>query len=206
MSSTGKASGRKKRVPGQAKGRKPVPPTQSEGENREGHTFRRAAINVFILFHLVAITCVALPWNLPITGSIKELVRPYMRWTFLYQTWDMFGPDPQKVNSYVKSVIITQDRHMQVWSFPRMEELSLGERFQKERYRKFADVLPQPQMALLWPDISRRIAGQFDSQAGALDKVMLIQFQSEITPGADTEPPFRPTIFYEDYVHPETLP
>jgi hypothetical protein len=118
----------------------------------------------------------------------------------------MFAPDPPNVNSYIKAVVIDQDHHIHVWPFPRMEELSLGQRFQKERYRKFSDVLAQPQMAPLWPDVARRVAGQFDSQPGALDKVMLIEFESAITPGAATDPPFRPTIFYEDYVHPETRP
>src|SRR5271156_1119416 len=112
MRNAGKANARKKRIPGQAKSRKPLPNARSEAENRDAKTVRHAAINVFILFHLVAITCVTLPWNLPITSSVKELVRPYMRWTGLYQTWDMFGPDPEMVNSYVKSVIVTQDHHM----------------------------------------------------------------------------------------------
>jgi hypothetical protein len=205
MSSAGKASGRKKRIPGRAKGRKPLPPTKPEPENRE--SVRRAAISVFILFHLVAITCVALPWNLPITSSVKELVRPYMRWSGLYQTWDMFGPDPETVNSYVKSVIITQDRHMRVWSFPRMEELGLGERYEKERYRKFLEVLPQTQNAPLWPDVARHLARSLNSQADPPDKVMLIQFQSVIHPGVDDsqEPAPRPNVFYDDYLQPGDL-
>ena len=180
--------------------------TPSKGQATRRQRVGRVAINIFIVFHLVVIICAALPIDPAPIVTIRGLVWPYVLWTGLFQRWDMFAPDPPTANSYIKAVVIDQDRHIHVWPFPRMEELPLGERFQKERYRKFADVLPQPQMALLWPDISRRIAGQFDSQAGALDKVMLIQFQSEITPGADTEPPFRPTIFYEDYVHPETLP
>jgi hypothetical protein len=150
---------------------------------------------------------VALPWNLPITSSVKELVRPYMRWTGLYQTWDMFGPDPEMVNSYVKSVIITQDRHVQVWSFPRMEELGFGERYEKERYRKFLEVLPQTQYAPLWPDVARHLARSLNNQADPPDKVMLIQFQSEIRPGVDDshEPTPRPNVFYDDYLQPGDL-
>jgi len=207
MKNAGKASGRKKRIPGQAKGRKPLPHARSEAENRDAKTVRRAAINVFILFHLVAITCVALPWNLPIAAGVKELVRPYMRWTGLYQTWDMFGPDPEMVNSYVKSVIVTQDHHMRVWSFPRMEELGLGERYEKERYRKFLEVLPQTQYALLWPDVARHLARSLNNPSDPPDKIMLIQFQSEIRPGVDDshEPTPRPNVFYDDYLQPGDL-
>lgn len=167
---------------------------------------RKAAICAFIVFHLVTITCVAVPVDFAPIVKVRGLVWPYFLWTGLFQRWDMFAPDPPAVNSYIKTVVISQDRHMHVWSFPRMEELGLGERFRKERYRKFSDVLPQPQMAPLWPDVARRVAGQFDSQAGALDKVLLIEFQSEIVPGAVTDPPSTPSIFFEDYVHPETLP
>jgi hypothetical protein len=174
-----------------------------EAANSRTETIRRAAINVFILFHLAAIACVAIPVDFAPVEMVRELVHSYFLWAGLFQRWDMFAPDPPAVNSYIKTVVISQDRHMHVWSFPRMEELSFGERYRKERYRKFSDVLPQPQMAPLWPDVARHVAGQFDN---TLDKVLLIDFQSEIRPGAAIDPPYTPSIFYEDYVHPETLP
>jgi len=91
---------------------------------------------------------------------------------------------------------------MHVWAFPRMEELSFGERYRKERYRKFLDVLPQPQNAPLWPDVAKHVARQFNSQTDPPDKVLLIEFQSDIHPGADgtQEPTPRPNVFYDDYV------
>jgi len=175
-------------------------------KNRKLATFRHTAINVFILFHLVAISCVALPVDFAPVEMVRDLVRPYFLWAGLFQRWDMFAPDPPAVNSYIRTVVIGQDRHMHVWSFPRMEELGFGERYRKERYRKFSDVLPQSQMAPLWPDVARHVAAQFDNQTGSIDKVLLIEFQSAIRLGLATDPPFTPNIFYEDYVHPETLP
>ncbi len=136
----------------QAKGnrRNKRTPGQTKGQNRPQETYelgplRRRMISAFILFHLLLITVVAVP--LKAFAGVKDLVMPYMRWSGLFQSWDMFGPDPVKVNSYVKAVIISRDRHMQVWSFPKMEDLGFGERFRKERYRKFLEVLPQPQYA-----------------------------------------------------------
>jgi hypothetical protein len=175
-------------------------------KNRKAASVRRTAINIFISFHLVAITSVALPVDFAPVEVVREYVRPYFLWAGLFQRWDMFAPDPPAINSYIRTVVISHDRHMRVWSFPRMEELGFGERYRKERYRKFSDVLPQPQMALLWPDVARHVAGQFDSQTGSIDKVLLIEFQSEIRPGLAPDPPFTPSIFYEDYVHPEKLP
>jgi hypothetical protein len=197
-------SRRKQRTPGQAKGRKGRPPTTPGAEN----ALRRGAISVFILFHLIAITCVAVPADFSPIKNVRELVEPYMLWTGLFQRWDMFAPDPPTVNSYVKTVVISRDRHMQVWSFPRMEELGFAERYRKERYRKFLEVLPQQQNAPLWPDVARHVARQFNSQTDPPDKVLLIEFQSDIHPAADGSPDLapRPNIFYEDYVQPGELP
>jgi hypothetical protein len=186
--------------------------SQAKGQKRrfdaspEADTFRRTAISIFILFHLIAITCVAIPADFWPLEKVRELVQPYFLWTGLFQRWDMFAPDPPAANSYVKTVVISRDRHLHVWSFPRMEELSFGERYRKERYRKFLDVLPQPQMAPLWPDVARHVAAQFNSPTDPPEKVLLIQFQSVIRPGAATDPAPSPNVFYEDYVQPGELP
>jgi hypothetical protein len=179
--------------------------TQTAGENLQTGAIRRGAISAFILFHLFVITVVAIP--LKAFSGVKELVMPYMRWSGLFQSWDMFGPDPVKVNAYVKAVVISRDRHMQVWSFPRMEDLGLGERFRKERYRKFMEVLPQPQLAPLWPDVATHLARSLNNPADPPDKILLIEFQSDIHLGSDDSPESeaRPNVFYEDYLPPGAL-
>ena len=192
---------RKKRIQKPPGGERPI------GASREGEAFRRAAINVFLLFHLVAITCVAVPSNFSFVRGVKELVAPYLRWTGLYQTWDMFAPDPVKVNAYLKSVVMTQQRHVHVWSLPRMEELGYAERYRKERYRKFAEILPLPQNAPLWPDVARHLAGMFPSKTDPPEKVILIQFVTDIVPGTNEsrETVARPYVFYDDYLPPGNL-
>ena len=199
-----KGNRRKKRASGQAKGQS-RPTTRPEEENFEIDALRRGAISVFILFQLIAITCVAVP--LKALSNVKELFMPYMRWSGLFQSWDMFAPDPQSVNSYVKAVVISRDRRMQVWSFPRMEELGFEERFRKERYRKFAEVLPQQQFAPLWPDVARHLGRLLNNSSDPPDKILLIQFQSDIHPGANEplDPVARPNVFYDDYLQPGDL-
>jgi hypothetical protein len=158
------------------------------------------------MFHLIAITCWAFPWNFSAVREVKELVRPYMVWSGLFQTWDMFAPDPKSINSYMRAVVITQDRHIKVWNFPRMEELSFGERYRKERYRKFAEALPEKEEAL-WPDVAAHVARLFNSQNDPPYKVLLIQFRADIRPGANesSEPVYKPNAFYEGYVEPGDL-
>jgi hypothetical protein len=198
------AKGNRRKTGIQAKNRS-RPQSRLEGKNLEAGPLRRRAISAFILFHLFVITVVAVP--LKAFSGVKELVMPYMRWSGLYQSWDMFGPDPVKINAYVKAVVISRDRHMQVWSFPKMEDLGLRERFRKERYRKFLEVLPQPQFAPLWPDVASHLARSLNNPTDPPDKVLLIEFQSDIHPQGDDspEPVARPNVFYEDYLPPGAL-
>jgi hypothetical protein len=169
-----KGNRRKKRIPGEPTGQK-RPRLTPEPENLQTQTFRRGVISVFILFHLVAITCIAFPFDLPPIRNMKALVKPYMVWAGLFQTWDMFAPNPEGINSYIKTVVISRDRHMHVWSFPRMEELGFLERYKKERYRKFSVLL---------------IDFQSDIHPG---------------PDNAPDPAPRPNVFYDDYLQPGAL-
>jgi hypothetical protein len=178
-----------------------------ESGRPESQAFLRGAISTFILFHLIAITCWAVPTNFWLAAGVRELVRPYMLWTGLFQSWDTFAPDPLAVNSFVKAVVVTRDRQLHVWAFPRMEDLSFSERYRKERYRKFAEVMLQEKNAAIWPDVAKHIARSFNSQTDPPEKVLLVQYRADITPGADEthEPTPKPNAFYEDDVRPEDL-
>jgi hypothetical protein len=166
-----------------------------------------AAVSIFILFHLIAITCWAVPVNFSAVRELREIIRPYMLWTGLYQSWDMFAPNPKSINSYIKAVVFTQDRHMKVWTFPRMEELSFRERYPKERYRKFAEMLPDQKNEALWPGVAAHVARLFNNPIDPPDKVVLIEFRADIKPGADesSAPVPEPNVFYEGYVEPGDL-
>jgi hypothetical protein len=187
-----------------ASSREAVSKQRAEHGDSAGSRRWQGAISIFILFHLIAITCWAFPWNVPVVSNVKKIVLPYLRWSGLFQSWDMFSPNPESVNSYIKAVVITHDHHMRVWTFPRMEELSLGERYRKERYRKFTDVLPGQENEALWPDVANHIARAFARQGDSPDKVLLIQFRSDIKPGTDNAVP-QPNVFYEEYIEPGEL-
>jgi hypothetical protein len=162
-------------------------------------------ISIFILFHLIAILCWTIPTDYPFVVGVRGLVGPYLQWAGLAQSWDTFAPDPKAVNSYIKAVVITQHSRMRVFAFPRMEQLGLGERYGKERYRKFAENLVVAGNAAVLPDIARHVAWLYKNPADPPDKVVLVQFVADITPWAhnsDTQRP-RPAVFYEDFVEQE---
>jgi hypothetical protein len=176
-------------------------------EHSADHRVPHVAVNIFILFHLIAITCWALPVNFSAVRDLREIIRPYMLWTGLYQSWDMFAPNPKSIDAYIKAVVFTQDRHMKVWTFPRMEELSFRERYPKERYRKFAEMLPDQKNEALWPGVAAHVARLFNNPIDPPDKVVLIEFRADIKPGTDesSAPVPAPNVFYEGYVEPGDL-
>jgi hypothetical protein len=67
--------------------------------------------------------------------------------------------------------------------------------------------LPQSQYAPLWPDVAAHAAKQFNSPSDPPEKVLLIDFQSDIHPGPGDapDPAARPNIFYDDYLQPGAL-
>src|SRR5712671_904309 len=78
----------------------------------------------------------------PLISLCKDRVRPYFLWSGLFQSWDMFSPLPKAANTYIEATIVYKDGSRTTWTFPRMEQLSLTERYFKERYRKYAENLP----------------------------------------------------------------
>ncbi|MGB8597340.1 MAG: hypothetical protein WCD48_17710 [Candidatus Sulfotelmatobacter sp.] len=146
---------------------------------------KRIAINLFLGFHILAITCWCVPLDTPLFSLGKNLVRPYFLWAGLFQSWDMFAPTPALANSYVEAIVVYKDGSRRIWSFPRMEQLSLSDRYFRERYRKFSENLQNDQNDALWPDVARRIARANSTPSNPAKTVILVQRWSPIVPRAD---------------------
>lgn len=169
--------------------------------------FMQGAISIFILFNMIAILSWALPLNVVPLPQIKEIVRPYLLWTGLFQSWDFFAPNPRPVNSYIEAVAVTQDHQMRVYNFPRMEQLSYSKRYREERYRKFAEVLSDSRYSALWPDVAKHAARMLDSSTNPPQMLILMKFEAPIKYGVAPaqEPAPKPQFFYEYYVGGEDL-
>lgn len=207
MHATSDNPGGREAVSQDAKPPKPDSVRPSQSTNAQGHGFLRGTISIFLLFNLIAITSWALPLNVPPLREIKELVRPYLLWTGLFQSWDFFAPNPKPVNSYMEAVALTKNRHTRVFDFPRMERLSFGKRYREARYRKFAEVVCDPRYAVLWPDVAKHAARLLNSAADPLQMVILMKFEAPIKYGVSQarEPVPKPQFFYEYYVSGEDL-
>jgi hypothetical protein len=168
----------------------------------------RYLINVFLIFHIVVITLWSLPISSPLMPPFRDLVRPYLVAIGLFQSWDTFAPSPRSGNQYLEAMIIYKDGSSRLWPFPRMELLSLTERYAKERYRKYAENLQNGQYAELRPDAARYIARLHSSPSNPAQTVMLIVRWSDILPDAPEghdRGPGQMNVFYTYAVKPEDL-
>ncbi len=166
------------------------------------------AISLFLLFHLVAIAAWCAPVDTALLTEFRGFIRPYMLWSGLFQSWDTFAPSPKAINSYLTATVITRDGVIHTWSFPRMEQLGLAERYYKERYRKFVDNLQDDKNVGWRPDVARHLARLYANPANPPEIVMLIRYWTDITPkpkaAAVSVPPHAQILF--DYkVTPEDL-
>ena len=188
----------------------PSPPASGETAQRRWNkkVLSRIVISAFLLFHLFAIVCWAVPLDTPLILAFRGFIRPYMLWSGLFQSWDTFAPTPRAVNAYVQGVVITNDGRLHTWKFPRMEQLSVTERYYKERYRKFVENLQEDRNSALWPDAARHLARMYNNPANPPEIVMLVRYWSDIpkpVPGPYRPDPERARIFFEYRVQPGDL-
>jgi hypothetical protein len=143
----------------------------------------RIAISLFLAFNLFAIVSWCVPLDSPLIVRCRELAGPYLRLTGLFQKWDMFAPDPSKLNNYVGAVITYRDGTSSQWTFPRMEELGAWDRYLKERYRKYAnDNLRLDGNAPIWPDAARYIARLNNRPGNPPVEVGLVRYWQFVPP------------------------
>jgi hypothetical protein len=149
----------------------------------------KIAISLFLAFNILSIAS----WTIPIENSLatpwmmkwNRFVRPYFLFVGLFQSWDTFAPSPWPANSYLEATIIYKDGSRKTWPFPRLDQMGLWERFQKERYRKFEENLQQNQFDILLPDVARKIARMNSTPEKPARTVILVQHYSVIGQGAD---------------------
>jgi hypothetical protein len=166
------------------------------------------AINIFLVFHILAISCWCAPISSPFVIGCKNALRPYFLWSGLFQSWDMFSPLPKATNAYMEALVLYQDGSTTMWSFPRMEQLSLTDRYSKERYRKFVETVLVDSSSPLWPDVARYVARLPEIRAGGPQKIMLVVKWSDIVTNPDgtfTRAPWDEHVFYSYDVKPEDL-
>jgi hypothetical protein len=156
---------------------------QEAPAKREFPRLLRIGISAFLAFNLFAIIAWCVPLESPLLASCRSMVRPYLVFTGLFQKWDMFAPDPSKLNNFVGAVVTYRDGRHALWNFPRMENLGYVDKYFEERYRKYAnDCLRLDMYSGLWPDAARYVARQNTHPGSAPAAVDLVRYWSFVPP------------------------
>ena len=154
----------------------------------------RKAINVFILWHLFALTI----WLSPSGSAIDQspvgvgLVRTYMTLTSFAQSWSMFSPYPDKLDVTLEAQITYANGEKRSWFFPRMAHMGYARRYQEERWRKLVEVATHGSSEALWLAMARYAAraNNHDSRNRPVS-VVLLQHMRMIPPPGAPMPPVR---------------
>jgi hypothetical protein len=132
-----------------------------------------------------------------------------MLWSGLFQRWNMFGPEPDKIDFYIEADITLHDGEKRTYVFPKMEDLSYGRRYAKERHRKYIEYLRQDNLSALWPDAAKHIARFYINPSNPPVFVILVRYLSQVSPpgrgGALERTPWSRVPFYVYVVKPDDL-
>jgi hypothetical protein len=181
---------------------------------------KKIVISAFFLFHLVVTVSGAIPPDFLFVNALHakmfltSLTRNLGRYhaiVGLQVGWNMFAPNPPRDNSYVEAEIRYADGRQATWRFPQMQELGYGERYARERYRRFAgEELWLSKNSALWREAARYIARLNNNVSNPARCVELVHYWAAIPspqrPGA--EPPserFRREVFFYYTVDPPDL-
>lgn len=135
----------------------------------------------FIFLHLLMIAVWSFPTEMKYKAPIDHFFESYMYFTGLWQGWDMFAPNPRSTLLRMDASVYFQDGSRKIWEFPQMEKLSLFERFQKERFRKWAhDNVRLDNSSGLWKPTGEYIARQFKDPLNPVTRVELSRYWYEL--------------------------
>lgn len=153
----------------------------------------RLAVNLFILWHLFALTIWLVPNNSAIVQGCVGLVRPYMTLTGFAQSWSMFAPMPDRLDVTLEARILYADGETRSWFFPRMARMGYARRFEEERWRKLVEIATHNNGTQMLCSAMARYAARannFDSQNRPVS-VELFQHSRQIPPPGDPIPPIK---------------
>ncbi len=145
-------------------------------------------IKILVILHLLAIFSWSLPnppkslYNIPATPELvmkhpldyfyltnhtfrwgtsrggDSQFRKYLWATGTWQAWNMFAPNPSSYDSYYDAEITYLDGTKKIVPYPRMYTMSLGEKYFKERYRKFTEHFDNNEGSWKWPTLAQWMA------------------------------------------------
>jgi hypothetical protein len=166
-------------------------------------------VKIFVPLHMAAVLIWALPhppeavangrikpkgsdWLLLQNArQLKTLapVQAYLFTTGFWQYWDMFAPNPVQRDMWCDATVVFHDGSEKRFLYPRMYELSIPEKYVKERFRKFDERAGEPKHSYFWPPFGQWIALQmYSDPLNPPTKVRLRRHWLRVAPPGKPQP------------------
>jgi hypothetical protein len=158
--------------------------TPTAPEPKERPRWLRGLLKGLLLFHIIAIVSWSMPqtpaaissgmvepsigeWPLVVNDNYVKTspVAQYICTVGVWQSWDMFSPDPSRRDVWGSAEIEYQDHTVKEWTFPRIATYGYFWKYEKERYRKYFERGHDESFYWLWPDLCLWIARQNRGEA-----------------------------------------
>ncbi len=98
-------------------------------------------------------------------SRVLDLVGLWWNYWGLDQNWALFSPVIRSINYHTTAVLTFLDGTKLVWQVPRMDKLTLLDRFRYEKFRKWGvDSLPWPDYKSFWTDTAKFVGRKFYRQ------------------------------------------
>ncbi len=176
---------------------------------RSRRVWGRRLTNIFIPFHLLVMTVWLLPYNVPLVQTLVPpegggWVRDYVVWTGFEQSWQMFSPDPDTRDLTITAQVTLRDGRVVSYLFPRMRDMTLGEKYRRERMRKYLEIANYKET--LWPPMAVYAARRCNTIPGDPPvRVALIRTIRDVPPPGKTPGPYTHEKFYQSVIAPQEL-
>jgi hypothetical protein len=131
----------------------------------------------------------------------KNPLRFYVMSTGVWQSWDMFAPDPSSLDIYLDAEVTYTDGAKRIVPYPRMYDLSIGEKYIKERFRKYVERVNDDVNDWKWPQLGRYMAqvAYTDKNNPPVVVVMRRHFRY-VAPQGDPQPQTYTDVAFSTYV------
>jgi len=145
--------------------------------------------------YLLAAVWWTLPPGTPLQGPVVRLANLPFNALGLWQSWDMFAPDPLPIDLFVSFVAELDDGTTVERELTNTPTLGLVTRYTRERWRRFCnDHLRLDENRRLWPGAARWFAARLERETGrrVTRLVLWRHWRPVLPPGPDGGPAWRP--------------
>jgi hypothetical protein len=115
-------------------------------------------VTTFLAWNVVAVVASTIPGTpSPLRARLIAATQPYLRFTGLWQSWDMFAPDPQSFTTDAQAVVTHANGQQRTWRLPGPEQVGFG-KYRLDRWRKWRDAVRSDAYWTIWADTARLAA------------------------------------------------